>query len=185
MDAAKRVYLNNVEVNFFDADNATVDAAKNVNSTNLVKNEELNFVEVECDPFGSDDDNNSVEDVLASDFVVTNIEASEDSENESNAQQTDEEAANYSNDDSGASAFASKEDSKRSGAKEFDHLISNCLNMICDVCDHSFETLSDLLKHYRDIHHQDRVQMQCCDRQMDLYDIRDHIQSHLYPDDYK
>lgn len=71
--------------------------------------------------------------------------------------------------------------------KEFDHLISEYLNMVCEICEHPFETLSEAGKHYRSQHNQEinSIKAKCCQRNISLYGARDHIQFHLNPEYFK
>lgn len=74
----------------------------------------------------------------------------------------------------------------KSDPNDVDHLISNYMDMSCEICQHPFDTLSDASLHYRQTHSKSKVKVKCCRRQMGLpNEIRDHIQYHLDPDKFK
>lgn len=69
---------------------------------------------------------------------------------------------------------------------EFDHLISNYMDMKCEVCNRPFGTLMEAHHHYQRKHKQKTALLKCCQRRLQLpHGIRDHIQFHLDPDHFK
>lgn len=69
---------------------------------------------------------------------------------------------------------------------EFDHLISNFMDMFCEICKDPFETLLDVAKHYRKKHKKRAIFFKCCKRKLKLPgEVREHIQFHLNPDIFK
>lgn len=65
-----------------------------------------------------------------------------------------------------------------------DHLISNYMDMHCEVCKIPFATLKEVYPHLQN-HNKKFVPMRCCKRRITLVDIRGHIQYHLNPDTFK
>lgn len=69
---------------------------------------------------------------------------------------------------------------------EFDHLIAKHMNMFCEMCEYSFESLTDASRHYRNKHKTRSVKLNCCPRRVIIPgEIREHIQYHLNPDKFK
>lgn len=69
--------------------------------------------------------------------------------------------------------------------RKFDHLISNHIDMLCEICQHPFETLSEASNHYIGQHKQRTILVKCCQKRITiLTELRDHIQYHLNPDKF-
>lgn len=66
-----------------------------------------------------------------------------------------------------------------------DDLVAKYMNMTCDACDQSFETVQEGRDHYRIKHDKRPVIINCCDRRLRLYHIRDHLRYHMNPDIFK
>lgn len=67
----------------------------------------------------------------------------------------------------------------------FDDLVSKYLNMNCELCNHPLATLPEARAHYRSIHDQRSVLINCCDRRLRASNIRDHLRYHMNPDLFK
>lgn len=81
-------------------------------------------------------------------------------------------------------AISSKKFRRSSG--KFDYLISSYVNMLCDICEHPFATLTEATSHYRRNHNRKYINVKCCQRRIFIPgEIRDHIQYHLNPVKFK
>lgn len=68
---------------------------------------------------------------------------------------------------------------------KFDHLIPNHIDMLCEICKHPFETLSEASNHYIRQHKQRTIHVKCCQTRIKIAgELRDHIQYHLNPDKF-
>lgn len=196
---------------FHDFYNA-VNAAKSNFWLEVVKNEEPNFLEINCDSVGYDVDIPSVKLEPLPDTVVADVQPSKDNRAFSDSDgDTLRDNVDDTNDNSignvpiklekNASAKiveshksvqkavkTSDTNTKRfeKSSEEFDHLISNYMDMFCEICDHPFGTLPEASSHYLSKHKQTFALLKCCQRRLKMPgEIRDHIQYHLDPDKFR
>lgn len=223
--------------------NAVIGARANFLMT-FIKSESPEFVEMNCDSVGHDDDAASVKDdsTLLPVFVITQIksaslewESNSDEDNFNSAVETtanndrvgeeipaqtdtidhfeigecsnggidtDADASEYDpKTDKEDEATACKDGSEIAEKREntggtarkspstsaikVDRLIANYLDMVCEICDQPFGTLTEATSHYRSKHKRRTATAKCCQRRMRLHDMRSHIRYHLNPDSFK
>lgn len=69
---------------------------------------------------------------------------------------------------------------------EIDRLIPNYMDMQCELCQYTFETLSEARSHYRSKHKRHTHLVKCCQLRLKIHgEIRDHIKFHLNPNEFK
>lgn len=64
-------------------------------------------------------------------------------------------------------------------------LIPTYFDMKCEKCKYEFKSLSDAFSHYKEKHKQTKATVKCCQSEIHLMSIRDHILHHLNPDVFK
>lgn len=179
-----------------------------------------NFVEINCDTVGSDDEiafvktetsigvTSNVNHTSQSpdDFGSASFFAFDNEDNNVNHSESDESSTKFEeehdrNVDEAAKIAAAElavdivaklEDSSdvpinsnQAMNKRFDHLISKYMDMYCEICRHPFNTLSEASSHYRSQHQRRTVTLKCCQRRINMPDIRDHIKYHLNSNAFK
>lgn len=66
--------------------------------------------------------------------------------------------------------------------KKIDELISDYMDMFCEVCEEPIGKLSEVRGHYLYKHQRRTITLKCCQQRIQITDIRDHIKYHLKPD---
>lgn len=59
------------------------------------------------------------------------------------------------------------------------------LNILCDLCGQSVNTLIEAVDHHSTAHRNQLGVVRCCDRKFALNDLRDHLEYHKSPDKFK
>lgn len=192
----------------------TVNAAQNHFWLELVKNEEPIFLEINCDSVGYGVDIPSVKVEPLLDTVDSEVQSSKDRAIGNNRAFPDSDDATFCDnvDDTSIGNVPIKIEKDAStkivvghksvleavqtsdaitkkfekSSEEFDHLISNYMDMFCEICDHPFGTLPEASSHYLGKHKQTFALLKCCQRRLKMPgEIRDHIQYHLDPDKFR
>lgn len=68
---------------------------------------------------------------------------------------------------------------------KYDHLISEYMDMHCEICKHPFGSLFEARRHYLKQHKRNSAAVKCCKRRIQMTDILDHIQYHSNPNMFK
>lgn len=63
--------------------------------------------------------------------------------------------------------------------------ISNSIKMTCAKCNLSIKTVSELIKHNRNEHHDEHIRLKCCETKLKIHDLLDHMEYHRNPDKYR
>lgn len=204
----------------------TVAEAKIIYLNGSVKEERLNFAEINCDAVEFDDDIASIKVEPAIDAGAIHLEQTEHKYVATNTSQRHNDVGplssnlfDFANDDASSdsdkcmakfdeehhvpkveesAAIPSAEISAKvehthdasvnpstAPNRTFDHLISKYMDMHCELCRHPFRTLSEASSHYRSQHQRRTATLKCCQRRIQVPDIRDHIQYHLNPNLFK
>lgn len=76
-------------------------------------------------------------------------------------------------------------DRKKCVDEHLESMVSNYMDMACEICEYPFDSLATANGHYRKEHNKRGIIVKCCQKRVDLYDIFEHIQYHLDPDIFK
>lgn len=63
--------------------------------------------------------------------------------------------------------------------------ISEVMNMSCFYCNFQFKTLSQLIKHFQSTHNDRCIKIRCCDTNLKMNELLEHMEYHKNPDKYK
>lgn len=202
MDVAKTSFLKNlvkeeVPPHFVEMD---CDGFKCDDDAAVLKGLEEVVVKLEMDPMPieiSVDENASVLQHDA-DSAANNCNASSDEDE--NGQSSDNESTLISTATLPAAAAAKHVAANETNAKimnlppkkssetvgdHLESLVPNSMDMLCEICQHPFESLTAANHHYRNTHNQRAIVVKCCQKRIDLYDMLEHIQYHLNPDIFR
>lgn len=176
-----------------------VEEAKTIYFKSSVKEEAPVFIETDCDSIGFDDTTASVKVESSIEGSVDNFEHTEhdrledDDEFDSTASNNDGNSTNdkhltkfdEKNDEIAVQVIDISAKPSAPNKKKMEHLISEYMEMHCEICQHPFATLSGASYHYTSKHQRKAVTLKCCQRQIPLSNIREHILYHLRPELFK
>lgn len=185
-----------------------VDVATNEFLKTHTKGETLPFVEVKCDEIDVIENESVIVKKEVSDIMSTEAEPQllqpspsplesddADEENIENDQREKEidhfnvERSNESDNDDGheldTNITATPISTANGKIQNFDHLMPQYMSMTCDICDYPFKSMSGAFTHYRKEHQTQKIHIKCCDCQLRMRDVKDHIRYHLDPDVFK
>lgn len=64
--------------------------------------------------------------------------------------------------------------------------IADNFDLSCDLCNNTFTTFYEIRQHYKDCHNGEKGYVKCCRTKLrSLADIREHIKTHLNPEEFK
>lgn len=63
--------------------------------------------------------------------------------------------------------------------------ISDLMSMNCFYCNFQFNTLSQLIKHFQSEHNDRCIKIRCCDTNLKMDELLEHMEYHKNPDKYK